>query len=348
LIGISQQVKHINELVHHVADSGLNVIISGESGVGKEVVAQNLYHYSPRRGNPFIKINCAALPEGLLESELFGYEQGAFTGAKRRKRGKLELAHGGVLLLDEIGDMSLALQAKLLQALQSGEFSPLGSEKETRSDTWIMAATNHDLYEDIEAKTFREDLYYRLNIISITIPPLRNRPEDISPLAEYFVAKYATELNIDTPFRLTPAILMRFEEYPWPGNARELQNILKRMMILGNWEGALDELMAEKAAAKVDTAPLNTPSESLDGRQANNHPICSHLIGDMEKDFARDGGQLLLKRIKKRAIDQIEKEVITFVLNKTGWNRSKTANILGVSYKTLFYKVRDLGIKPPV
>jgi len=165
IIGVSPNIVKTKELINRVADTGLNIIICGESGVGKEVVAQSLYQKSPRKGKPFIKINCAALPEGLLESELFGFEQGAFTGAERRRRGKFELAHGGVLLLDEIGDMSMSLQAKLLHVLQSGEFSRLGSEKELKTDTWILAATNHELEQDIKNEKFREDLYFRLNII---------------------------------------------------------------------------------------------------------------------------------------------------------------------------------------
>ena len=186
IIGVSKNIESIRELISHVADTGLNVVISGESGVGKEIVAQNLYQSSPRYKKPFIKINCAALPEGLLESELFGYEQGAFTGAGRRRRGKFELAHGGVLLLDEIGDMSLPLQAKLLHVLQGGTFAPLGSEKEVKTDVWVIASTNHELEKDIVTGMFREDLYYRLNIIKIHIEPLRNRPSDIPPLIEYF------------------------------------------------------------------------------------------------------------------------------------------------------------------
>ena len=171
LIGSSASIERIRELIDHTADTGLNVLITGESGVGKEVVAQNLYYKSQRKDKPFIKVNCAALPEGLLESELFGFERGAFTGAERKKRGKFELAHKGVLFLDEIGDMPLALQAKLLRVLQSGEFAPLGSEKEVKADAWVIASTNQNLVENVKKGLFREDLYYRLNIIKIYIPP---------------------------------------------------------------------------------------------------------------------------------------------------------------------------------
>ncbi|MBW1827605.1 MAG: sigma 54-interacting transcriptional regulator, partial [Deltaproteobacteria bacterium] len=193
LIGTSESIEKIRELIEHVADTGLNVIITGESGVGKEVVAQNLFHESQRKDKPFIKVNCAALPDGLLESELFGFERGAFTGADRKKRGKFELAHEGVIFLDEIGDMSLSLQSKLLHVLQDGEFAPLGSEKDVISDAWVIAATNQELEQKVKKGLFREDLYYRLNTIKIYIPPLRNRPEDIPLLIDYFIEKYSSQ-----------------------------------------------------------------------------------------------------------------------------------------------------------
>ena len=242
IIGTSQAMERIKDLISHVADTGLNILICGESGVGKEVVAQNLYQESPRSSRPFLKINCAALPDGLLESELFGHEQGAFTGAERKKRGKFELADGGVLLLDEIGDMSIALQAKLLHVLQSGEFSPLGSEKEVHTDTWVLAATNHELEEDIRHDKFREDLYYRLNIIKILIPPLRERPEDIPHLIEHFVNEYAYQFQAGRINIPGNQLIAKLCEYHWPGNVRELQNILKRGFALGNWDEIIDEL----------------------------------------------------------------------------------------------------------
>ena len=195
IIGVSPAIERIRDLIDHVADTGLNIVISGETGVGKEVIAQNLYQKSPRRGKPFVKVNCAALPEGLLESELYGYERGAFTGAEQKRRGKFELANGGVLFLDEIGDMPILLQSKLLHVLQSGEFAPLGSEKEFKTDTWLIAATNHDLEDEIKNQKFREDLYYRLNIIKISIPPLRERVEDIPHLINYYIDVYTSQYN---------------------------------------------------------------------------------------------------------------------------------------------------------
>ena len=190
LVGVSANIKRIKELIEQIADTGLNAVVYGETGVGKELVVQNLYQKSNRVGKPFVKVNCAALPDTLLESEMFGYEQGAFTGAERRKRGKFEQANGGLLFLDEIGDMSLPLQSKLLHVLQGGDFTPLGSEKSVATNSWVIAATNHELEKDIQKGAFREDLYYRISIIKIHIEPLRNRPEDIPHLIEHYIEEY--------------------------------------------------------------------------------------------------------------------------------------------------------------
>jgi transcriptional regulator with PAS, ATPase and Fis domain len=242
LIGISESIERIRDLIEHVKETGLNVLITGETGVGKEVVAQNLYHESQRRDKPFIKINCAALPDGLLESELFGFEQGAFTGAERNKRGKFELAHQGVIFLDEIGDMSPSLQSKLLHVLQSGEFSPLGSEREIRSDAWVIAATNQELEKKVKQGLFREDLYYRFNIIKIYIPPLRKRPQDIPPLIDYFIEEYASGLSGKKISKPDSDTMEKLQAYNWPGNVRELQNILSCFRVFGNWEEIIDDL----------------------------------------------------------------------------------------------------------
>lgn len=336
IIGVSQPIERIRDLINHVADTGLNILICGESGVGKEVIAQNLYQHSPRSNRPFLKINCAALPDGLLESELFGHEQGAFTGAERKKRGKFELANGGVLLLDEIGDMSIALQAKLLHVLQSGEFSPLGSEKEVRTDTWVLAATNHELEEDIRREKFREDLYYRLNIIKILIPPLRERPEDIPPLIEHFINEYAYQFQsgrINIPGN---HLIAKLCEYHWPGNVRELQNILKRGFALGNWDEIIDELFRHAPAASAaiaNSVPVGRPSTA------------SSISGLDYKNIDLD--DLSLKEITRAAQDRVEREVISYVLEKTGWNRSKASRILKISYKALLYKIKDLNILIP-
>ena len=338
IVGVSKNIQRVRELIDHVAGTGLNTVVFGESGVGKEVVAQNLYQRSPRVGKPFIKINCAALPEGLLESELFGYERGAFTGAEQKKKGKFQLAHSGVLLLDEIGDMSLPLQAKLLHVLQSGgEFSPLGSEKEVKADTWVIAATNHDLKKDIEAGHFREDLYYRLNIIKIFIAPLRERPEDIPPLIDFYMEEYTTMLGNRQIEKPSPAVIDRMCAYSWPGNVRELQNVLKRMLVLGDCSQIIDELInGEKGSDVIDAAAApSTPHASIE------------QLLDLNGINSPDNQTFSLKNAKKNAVEMVEREIISHVLAKTDWNRSKASKILKISYKTLLYKISDLNIVPP-
>jgi two-component system response regulator AtoC len=337
IIGYSENIQRVKELIDHVAHTGLNTVIFGESGVGKEVVAQNLYQKSPRLGKPFVKINCAALPEGLLESELFGYERGAFTGAEQKRRGKFQLAHGGVLLLDEIGDMPLSLQAKLLHVLQSGEFSPLGSEKEFKTDTWVIAATNHDLKQDISDGKFREDLYYRLNIIKVYIAPLRERPEDIAPLIDYYLQEYESQLggrNIERP---SADVITRMQAYHWPGNVRELQNVLKRMLVLGNSETIVAELFESATPAGQSGNVASNPIQAS---------VVSPLIDLKSNDLMSSNG-FSLKSLKKKAMDRVEREVIAYVLEKTDWNRSKASKILKVSYKTLLNKISELNIIPP-
>jgi transcriptional regulator with PAS, ATPase and Fis domain len=335
LIGTSESIEKIRELIEHVADTGLSVIITGESGVGKEVVAQNLFHESQRKDKPFIKVNCAALPDGLLESELFGFERGAFTGADRKKRGKFELAHEGVIFLDEIGDMSLMLQSKLLHVLQGGEFAPLGSEKEVRTDAWVIAATNQELEQKVNKGLFREDLYYRLNTIKIYISPLRNRPEDIPLLIDYFIEKYSSQFDKKRILKPDPDGMEKLMAYSWPGNVRELQNVLKTSMVIGDWEEIIHDLYLKNQSA---TAP-RTEELALKGAS-----IVDVLL-DFKGEYSSDQAAFSLKKITKKATDRIEKEVISFVLDKTGWNRTNASKILKISYKTLLYKINDLNIK---
>ena len=337
IIGVSQNICRIRDLIDQVADTGLNTVIHGDTGVGKELVVQCLYQKSNRVGKPFVKVNCAALPDSLLESEMFGYEQGAFTGAERRKRGKFEQAHGGVLFLDEIGDMSLRLQSKLLHVLQGGDFTPLGSEKTVKTDTWVIAATNHELEVDMQNGEFREDLYYRLSTIKIYIEPLRNRPEDIPYLIDFYIKEYADQFDGKKLVSPSSKTIDKLLSYSWPGNVRELQNILKRIMILGEDEETIDDLLSSankrENAAGVQSA-LAKPSIPIE------------LVG-LNGENATNLSSLSLKKIRKKALDRVEKEVITYVLDKTGWNRSKATKILNISYKTLLYKIKDLGIVPP-
>jgi len=336
-IGKSESIERIKELVTHIADTGLNVVITGESGVGKEVVAQNLYHSSQRKNKPFIKVNCAALPEGLLESELFGFEKGAFTGADRKRRGKFQLADEGVLFLDEIGDMSLNLQSKLLHVLQSGEFAPLGSEKEVRTDAWVLAATNQELNEKVKNGLFREDLYYRLNIIKIYIPPLRKRPEDISLLIDYYLEKYAAQFGDKRLVKPDHAIMDRLISYQWPGNVRELQNILKSCLVIGNWEEVINGLSFKSETVSISEFVATTTNEAS---------IIDDLL-NFQGENSPSHASFSLKKIRRKVLDRIEKEIISYVLDQTGWNRTKATKILKISYKTLLYKISDLNIKPP-
>jgi len=337
IVGVSKNIDRIKELIDQVADTGLNTIVHGETGVGKELVVQNLYQKSTRVGKPFVKVNCAALPDTLLESEMFGYEQGAFTGAERRKRGKFEQANGGLLFLDEIGDMSLPLQAKLLHVLQGGDFNPLGSEKSVKMGAWVIAATNHELETDMANGDFREDLYYRLSTIKIHIEPLRNRPEDIPHLIEHYVKAYVDQFEGKQLLTPSPKTIEKLTAYHWPGNIRELQNVLKRLMILGNGEDNLDDMLMGN---------LNQPGTADSHRSASQPATPMDILG-FDSSAPPDLSSLSLKTIKKKAMDRVEKEVIAYVLEKTGWNRSKATKILKISYKTLLYKIKDLGIEPP-
>ena len=334
LIGVSENIRRIRELIDRVASTGLNTVVYGETGVGKELAVQSLYQKSDRAGKPFVKVNCAALPDTLLESEMFGYEQGAFTGAERRRRGKFEQAHGGVLFLDEIGDMSLPLQSKLLHVLQGGDFTPLGSEKAVKTSAWVIAATNHDLEKDLVAGKFREDLYYRLSAIKIYIEPLRNRPDDIPHLIHYYIEQYKAQFA-GKALRIPLAdVIQRLCAYRWPGNVRELQNVLKRIMILGDGEEGLNGLLAVSPPPAAVPTPAGLGQALVPGGVLDPHEL-------------NDLSALSLKKVRKRAMDKVEKEVITYVLAKTGWNRSKATKILKISYKTLLYKIKDLGIEPP-
>lgn len=335
LIGISANIEKIREQISQVAQTGLNTIVCGETGVGKELVVKMLFEQSPRFGKPFVKVNCAALPDTLLESEMFGHEQGAFTGAVRKMRGKFEQANGGLLFLDEIGDMPFALQAKLLHALQDGEFTPLGSENTFHSNVWIIAATNHDLKKDVKDENFRADLYYRINETTIFIEPLRNRPEDIPFLIKYYGEMYARQFSKKQPGTISSEIIDRLCRYSWPGNVRELQNVLRRIIVLNEGEEAFESM--------------------LGGNGNGNHIGHSAVRGGPEPhwiNFLGLNGEepnlktLSLKEIGKKTSDFVERQVISYVLDRTGWNRSRANKILGISYKTLLSKIQDLELKP--
>ena len=322
LIGESQPILKTKELIRHVANSDLNVIVCGESGVGKELVAQALHLSSIRKDMPFIKVNCAAIPGELLESELFGYEKGAFTGADRMKRGKFELAHKGTMLLDEIGDMPMFLQSKMLQVLQDLQFSRLGGKIDVKVDCWIIAATNQELEQSIREGRFREDLYYRLNIIRIFIPPLRERKDDIQPLINHFSQEFA-ENSYSSRLELSGDVMEFLHQYPWPGNVRELKNVIGRLMLLGDWDTLKQELLG-RSSSKISGLPQE--------------PIVEDYERDEKKTF------LPLKEVKKKAVQEAERKLISAVIQETGWNRKKAAEILQISYKALLYKIKELDL----
>lgn len=334
LIGVSPNIEKIRKQISQVAAAGLNTIVCGETGVGKELVVQMLCEQSPRFGKAFVKVNCAALPDTLLESEMFGYEPGAFTGAIRKMRGKFERAHGGLLFLDEIGDMPLVLQAKLLHALQNGEFTPLGSENTFKSNIWIIAATNHDLKQDLKEEKFRADLYYRINETTVQIDPLRTRPEDIPLLIKYYSDKYAVEFDRKQPTAIRNEMIDRLCKYHWPGNVRQLQNVLRRIIILNEDEEVLDSIMVNHNSEIGAKASFRSGSV----------PDLIRFLGLHGKEPQLES--LSLKEIGKRTSEIVEKQVISYVLDKTGWNRSRANKILGISYKTLLSKINELELTP--
>ena len=334
LIGVSQNIRKIKKIIDKVADTELDILVCGETGVGKELVVRSLYQKSNRINKPFIKVNCAALPDTLLESEMFGYERGAFTGADRKLRGKFELANKGVLFLDEIGDMSLSLQSKLLHALQDRDFTPLGSEKSVKTDIWVIAATNHDLQNDIEKDRFRADLYHRLNTITINVEPLRNRPEDIPCLIEYYTRQYSSLHKGNKSQTISESTFEKLIAYHWPGNVRELQNVLRRLFIFGDNKENVDEMLQSSQAIKPDK-----------GKKANNNTLPSIDVLGLLGGDREDLSDFSLKKIRKASTDLIDKKLITYVLEKTGWNRSQATKILKISYKTMLGKIKDLDIK---
>lgn len=330
LIGKSPPIAKVRELIRQVATSDLNVIICGESGVGKELVAQALHLSSDRRDKPFIKVNCAAIPTELLESELFGYERGAFTGADKTKVGKFELAHEGTILLDEIGDMAPFLQSKMLQVLQDFQFSRLGAKSDVTVNCWLLAATNHDLEQDVREGLFREDLYYRLNIIRIFMPPLRERPDDIDILINHFAEQFVERIDRSL-FEFRDGVRDFFRQYSWPGNIRELKNTVERLMLLGDWRTVREELISRET------------------KQINGHelitPHSTSVLEELDKPTRPKKQFPPLKEVKKKAVQEAEGRLISEVLRETDWNRKRAAEILQISYKALLYKIKDLNLR---
>jgi len=309
---VNPKMLRIYEVAKQVADTDVPVLILGESGVGKEVLAKFIHQQSNRRDKPFIKVNCAALPNDLLESELFGYERGAFTGALTEKPGKFELADKGIILLDEIGEMSSHLQAKLLHVLQDGEFSRLGGKRSIRSDCRILASTNRKIADVVSRGEFREDLYYRINVIQIEIPPLRERRDDIPLLCNALFKKFRDRYGSSLQ-QLPRELIETFVRYDWPGNVRQLENAVKRFLIMPDLELVMSELEARVPI------PIEQPETK----------------------------SLLLKEISAQAADQAEKEMVLRMLEETNWNRKRAAQHLGICYKSLLNKLKKWELRQP-
>ncbi len=315
----SEKMQEIDEIIHQVADTNVTVLIHGESGVGKEVVAKRIHHVSSRAGGPFVKVNCAALPAELLESELFGYERGAFTGAAKSKPGKFELAQNGTIFLDEIGEIALPIQAKLLQVLQDGEFSRLGGQKNTIVEVRVLVATNKNLETMVKEKSFREDLYYRLNVINVLIPPLRERKEEIPVFCDMFIKKFSRYFNKKIT-RLPDSLMDAFLRHDWKGNVRELENMIKRYVVLQDEKVILNELATDFSLPSAKELVNNYFSELLDDEL------------------------MPLKELDKKVAQLAEGALISNVLQHTHGNKRKAANILQISYKALLYKIKECGL----
>ena len=355
--GNSEKMRSIATVIEQVADSDVGVLIRGESGVGKELVSRAIHQRSTRRNRPFVKVNCAALPAELLESELFGHERGAFTGAANTRIGKFEQADTGTLMLDEIGEMKPALQAKLLHVLQDGEFTKLGSNKRVQVDVRIVAATNRDLEKMMLSGDFREDLYYRLKVIELTVPPLRERPDEIPTLIDFFISRYARKYN-RTARPLTDHLRQLFMQYEWPGNIRELENMIKRVVILQDEQLVIREI--ERNMQRAQAAPAAVPALAVPAGLPAGYvmppipypppgvaPPDPEAIDEdeaLEEMAEATSGGGSLAAVAKAASMKAERAAIEQTLGQVHWNRRKAAQILGVSYKTLLNKIKECGI----
>ena len=317
LFSESSQMENVKAIIDQIAPTDITVLIKGESGTGKELVARAIHSKSLRRDKPFVKINCAAIPRELMESELFGFERGAFTGAHAKKPGKFELANGGTIFLDEISEIDISVQSKLLQVLQDGEFSRLGGKDNVNIDTRISSATKEDLEQATEEGCFRKDLYYRLNVVSIFVSPLRERKEEIPYLSDYFLKFYKYRYNKNRG-SLSKETLKLFDQYDWPGNVRELENVIKRIVILDGEETVIHDLWGTDISG---------------GKEGE------IFQGEMDSTVG-----LNLKEIGREASHKAEREAIQRALLRTRWNRREAAQLLQVSYKALLYKIREYGI----
>jgi two-component system, NtrC family, response regulator AtoC len=337
LFGTSPKMEEVKMTVEQVADTTATVLIRGESGTGKEVVARMIYANSSRREKPFVKVNCAAIPHELLESELFGYEPGAFTGANRQKLGKFDQANYGTIFLDEISEMHPALQAKLLHVLQDGEFARLGGKRDIAVDVRVLSATNKPLERAVQDGQFREDLFYRLNVVTVHIPPLRERREEIPVFIDFFMRKYSEHYGKQlVPF--SDYAMGRMMEYAWPGNIRELENLVKRYVIVGNEPQIIRELSIHKpiVSSISGSGPLRSPDPGLAA------PASADAVAAPAEGNGATTETPSLLEIGKRAAQLAEREAIERVLAQTRWNRRQAAKILKISYKALLNKLKAM------
>lgn len=311
IFGQTAAMREVRQKLERVAAANLSILITGESGTGKDIIARLLHLYSPWANGPFVKVNCPAIPGTLLESELFGYERGAFTGAFGAKPGRVELAHRGTLFLDEISELDPTLQAKLLQLLQDGQFSRIGSQEDRKVEVRVVSSTNRELHQAIDVGNFRHDLYYRIAAMIIQLPPLRERGVDIPLMCEYLLQYYNGKLNGRAPM-LRPALLAKMQRFSWPGNVRQLENLIKRYVVMGSDDVILSELL-----------------------QANDRDTFSDVSFD---------GPVSLKKLTRQTVRKLEARIILGALHANNWNRKKAARALDISYRALLYKLKEVGI----
>ena len=311
IFGETPAMRDVRQKLERVAGANLSVLVSGESGTGKDIIARLLHLYSPWAHGPFVKVNCPAIPGTLLESELFGYEKGAFTGAYGAKPGRVEMAHRGTLFMDEISELDPALQAKLLQLLQDGQFSRIGAQEDKKVEVRVVCATNRELHEQIEQGHFRRDLFYRIAAMTIHLPPLRERQGDLPLICEYLLQYYNDKLN-GRATMLRPPVIAKMQRYSWPGNIRQLENLIKRYVVMGTEDVIVSELLQNNDRDSL-------PSLTFDG------PVS-------------------LKKLTRQTVRKIEARIILNALHANNWNRKKAARSLDISYRALLYKLKEAGI----
>jgi two-component system, NtrC family, response regulator AtoC len=315
IFGLTPAMNAVRQKAEKVAQANVPVLMLGESGTGKELVARYIHRCSPWRPGPFVKVSCPAIPGTLLESELFGYEKGAFTGAYGMKPGRVEMASRGTLFLDEIAELDMGLQAKLLQLLQDGQFCRIGAQEDKKAEVRVVCATNRHLEEEIQAGSFRQDLFFRINVVSLRLLPLRERIDDLTDLVNYLLSSYEKEYERQVP-PVSRQLMRLMQKYHWPGNIRELENLIKRYVILGLEEAISGELMKEDNG----NGDLSTP-----------------MVAD---------GPISLKKATRQAVQELERKIILKTLAANSWNRRRAARALDISYRALLYKIRQAGLPP--